>query len=102
MLNLDSLISKSISDACNELFGFRPDEKQISIQSTRAEFKGERTVVVFPFTRLAKKSPEETGEAIGKYLVENQEVVTGYGVVKGFLNLSISDKYWTSALSSAV
>ena len=102
MLHLDSLISQSISDACNELFGFRPDEKQISIQSTRSEFEGERTVVVFPFTRMAKKSPEDTGDAIGKYLVEHQEVVTGYGVVKGFLNLSISDKYWATALSSAV
>ena len=102
MLKLDSLLSKGVSDACLELFGSRPNDNQISIQSTRSEFQGERTVVVFPFTRLAGKSPEATGEAIGTYLVENQDIVTSFGVVKGFLNLSISDEYWTSALSAAI
>jgi arginyl-tRNA synthetase len=102
MLPLDTLISNSVSDACRELFEFRPDEKHISIQSTRSEFRGERTIVVFPLTRMAKKSPEEIGEAIGEYLLKNQKLVTGFGVVKGFLNLSISDEYWASALNSAV
>ena len=102
MLSLDSILSQSISDACLELFGFLPEEKQISIQSTRTEFEGERTLVVFPFTRLAKKSPEATGEAIGEFLLANQKIVTGYGVVKGFLNLKISDEYWASALNAAV
>ncbi len=102
MLSLDSILSQSVSDACLELFGFLPEEKQISIQSTRTEFEGERTLVVFPFTRLAKKSPEATGEAIGEFLLANQKIVTGYGVVKGFLNLKISDEYWASALNAAV
>ena len=69
MLTLDLLLSQSVSDACLELFGFLPEEKQISIQSTRTEFEGERTLVVFPFTRLAKKPPEATGEAIGELAI---------------------------------
>tara|TARA_B110000444_G_scaffold258845_1_gene300857 strand:+ start:700 stop:2496 length:1797 start_codon:yes stop_codon:yes gene_type:complete len=102
MQNLDLLITEAVSNACFTLYGSRPKEKQISVQSTRSEFVGERTVVVFPFTRLAGKSPEDTGTEIGSYLVSNIEDITAFQVVKGFLNLSISDSYWTKALGTAI
>jgi arginyl-tRNA synthetase len=102
MLKIDSIIAQSVADACNELYGSRPELNKISVQSTRSEFEGNRTVVVFPFTRLAGKSPEATGEQIGTYLVENDDNITDFQVVKGFLNLSISDKYWAEALGEAV
>ena len=94
MLQLEKILTQAVSSACNTLYGSRPRETQISIQSTRSEFQGDRTVVVFPFSRLAGKSPEETGKEIGAYLVQQEEIVVDFQVVKGFLNLSISDEYW--------
>jgi len=101
MLNIDSILSDAVSDACDFLFSTRPDNKQISVQSTRPEFIGERTIVVFTFTRFSKKSPEDTGTTLGNHLVEHCEHITAFQVVKGFLNLSISDEYWSSELSRA-
>jgi arginyl-tRNA synthetase len=99
---LDILLTQAVSEACSSLYSSRPNDAQISVQSTRSEFKGDRTVVVFPFTRLAGKSPEETGKEIGAYLVKHEENIVDFHVVKGFLNLSISDEYWAKALSQAV
>ena len=102
MLQLEKRLTEAVSSACNSLYGSRPSDTQISIQSTRSEFQGDRTVVVFPFSRLAGKSPEDTGKEIGAYLVQQEEIIVDFQVVKGFLNLSISDEYWAYALNQAI
>ena len=102
MLRIDSILISSVIEGCSELFGSAPETSQVSVQRTRPEFEGERTVVVFPFTRLSKKSPEDTGSALGEYLVKNCNDIISFQVVKGFLNLSVSDKYWISELNKAV
>ncbi len=102
MLQLENQLTEAVSSACNSLYGSRPSDTQISIQSTRSEFQGDRTVVVFPFARLAGKSPEETGKEIGAYLVKQEKIIVDFQVVKGFLNLSISDEYWAHALNQAI
>jgi arginyl-tRNA synthetase len=102
MLRIDSLLTNAVIEACKELYGSTPDAQQVSVQRTRAEFEGERTIVVFSFVRLAKKSPEATAEEIGTYLQDNISEVTGFQVVKGFLNLCLSDEYWLSELNNAV
>jgi len=102
MLQLEKRLTQAVSSACDSLYGSRPSDAQISIQSTRSEFQGDRTVVVFPFSRLAGKSPEETGKEIGAYLVQQEEIIVDFQVVKGFLNLSISDEYWAQALNRAI
>ena len=102
MLRIDDILTSAVQTGCYELFSSAPDISQISVQRTRPEFEGERTVVVFPFTRLSRKSPEETGTLLGEYIVANCEDVTSFQVVKGFLNLSISDSYWSSELQEAV
>ncbi len=79
-----------------ELFGQEVAELQIQIQPTRKDFEGDLTLVVFPLVRMAKKSPEETAKIIGQTLVDRNEWITAYNVVKGFLNLSISNNYWFS------
>ncbi|QEC52947.1 arginyl-tRNA synthetase [Anseongella ginsenosidimutans] len=66
----------------------------VTLNETRKEFEGDLTVVTFPFTRFSKKSPEETARELGNYLQENYEEVARFNVVKGFLNLVISDRYW--------
>ena len=102
MLRIDDILTFSVLSGCEELFGSAPNAAQISVQRTRPEFEGERTVVVFPFTRLSKKSPEDTGSALGEYIVANCDNVVAYQVVKGFLNLSIRDSYWVQELNDAV
>lgn len=102
MLRIDDILNAAVIAGCSELFGSAPDASQVSVQRTRPEFEGERTVVVFPFTRLSKKRPEDTGTALGEYLVANCDDVVAFQVVKGFLNLSLSDSYWIRELNGAV
>jgi arginyl-tRNA synthetase len=66
----------------------------ISLQQTRKEFEGQVTIVTFPFTKVSRKSPEQTGADIGEYLQNELAEVSGFNVIKGFLNLSISNEYW--------
>ena len=74
-------------------------EKMVQLQKTRSEFEGNLTLVVFPFVKMARKSPEQTGQEIGEYLVANCTAVSKFNVVKGFLNLSIADAAWTDLLA---
>jgi arginyl-tRNA synthetase len=94
MQHLKEQLSIGTAEALHHSFGFVPSSDSISIQFTKKEFDGQLTIVVFPFTRQAKKSPETIAETIGQYLQSKIDVVEGYNVVKGFLNLSIADTYW--------
>lgn len=93
----DKIIQKII-EGVQALYNTAVEEDKIVIQETRKEFEGQITVVTFPFTRFSKKTPEQTGADIGDYLKEHLNDVTDYNVIKGFLNLSISDDYWKSLL----
>ncbi|MFM6982976.1 MAG: arginine--tRNA ligase, partial [Chitinophagaceae bacterium] len=66
----------------------------LKLESTNPDFKGDFTFVCFPFVRLSKKKPEDTAAEIGAFLKETIQQVDGYNVVKGFLNIEISDNYW--------
>jgi arginyl-tRNA synthetase len=96
---VDVLIS-SIQEVLKKLYSQEVLEGQIQIQKTRKDFEGDVTLVVFPLLRVSKKSPEVTGEEIGKALVEKVEQVENFNVVKGFLNLSFTANYWVSELSN--
>jgi arginyl-tRNA synthetase len=74
----------------------------ISLQETRKEFEGQVTIVTFPFTKFSRKSPEQTGVEIGEYLQSNLNEVAAFNVIKGFLNISITNEYWTDQLYSSV
>ncbi|ASU34720.1 arginine--tRNA ligase [Mucilaginibacter xinganensis] len=74
----------------------------INLQETRKEFEGQVTVVTFPFTRFSKKSPEQTGKEIGEFLQSDLKEVSGFNVIKGFLNLSITDHYWINQLYNEI
>ena len=73
---------------------YQADKTNPQFQKTRKEFEGDVTLVVFPLTRVSKKSPEQTADDIGQYLKENEALVSDYNIVKGFLNLSIDNSYW--------
>lgn len=85
-------------DAIDEKWGNPPGEEQVQIQKTRKEFTGDFTVVVFPLLRYSKLSPEETGNVLGKYLIENSALLSDFNVIKGFLNLVVAQQYWKDFL----
>lgn len=89
-----------MASALSELFSYDTESSKINFQRTNKEFQGDFTLVVFPFIKASKKSPEETGKAIGDYLVSNSELVDSYNVVKGFLNLSIKKVKWAEFFTS--
>nr|NQU90240.1 arginine--tRNA ligase [Bacteroidota bacterium] len=91
---IENLLIKRTVDAIGHLYGQNIEEKLVSVQKTRREFEGDLTIVVFPFLRLSKKGPEQTANDLGQFLVENLTEVSKFNVIKGFLNLVISDKYW--------
>jgi arginyl-tRNA synthetase len=74
----------------------------INLQETRKEFEGQVTIVTFPFTRFSKKSPEQTGADIGEFLQSEVSEVSGFNVIKGFLNISLSDSYWLDQLNNTI
>ena len=94
------MLISSIQEVLKELYSQEVSEGQIQIQNTRKDFEGDVTLVVFPLLRGSKKSPEVTGQEIGKALVEKVEQVENFNVVKGFLNLSFTAGYWVSELSN--
>ena len=95
----DIFLASKCKEAIKALYGAEPADGQIQIQSTRKEFEGDYTLVVFPLVRLAHVSPEACAEAIGKWLSENVSEVASYNVIKGFLNISLSPVFWNEALA---
>ncbi len=96
---MNFIITETLS-AIKQLYNEEVAESVVNIQETRKEFEGQITIVVFPIVRLSKKSPEETANAIGEYLLANVEEITAFNVVKGFLNLSIADSYWLALFNN--
>ena len=90
-MNLESRIILAAQNAIEKLYGTRIEANKIPIQQTRKDQKGDYTIVVFGFGGLSKKKPEETAQEIGNFLKENESFITDIEVIKGFLNLIISD-----------
>jgi arginyl-tRNA synthetase len=106
-MNIEALISKAAGEAVKALYGMDATEKTtdstsrlLQLQKTRSEFEGNLTLVVFPFVKAAKKSPEQTAQEIGQYMVDNCPAVEKFNAVKGFLNLSIGDGAWLELLKA--
>jgi arginyl-tRNA synthetase len=92
-------IRTAAAAAIKALYDQSLPDQDIAINTTKPEFEGEYTIVVFTFTKFSRQKPEETGQHIGNYLLQNfPELIAGFNVVKGFLNLSINDKFWIQYL----
>jgi arginyl-tRNA synthetase len=96
-MNLESILRSEVQKALTALFGQSPE--QLQLQPTNQEFEGSHTLVCFPLTKVSKKNPEETAKAVGEFLVQNSNVVSKFNVVKGFLNLVVTDKTWIEVFS---
>jgi arginyl-tRNA synthetase len=90
---MDFIIEAAVK-AVKTLYQIDLDAADVNLQPTRKEFEGQITIVTFPFTKISRKSPEQTGAEIGEYLKSEVKEIAGFNVIKGFLNISMSDAYW--------
>ena len=97
-MDIQGKLKEAALQAIKELYHTEADEKLIQLQKTKREFEGHLTLVVFPLLRISRKKPEETANDLGKYLQQHTELIAGYNVVKGFLNLVIASQAWLSLL----
>ena len=103
-INPEKFLAEKAAEAVRTLYGADLGQSALQVQVTRKEFEGDYTLVVFPLLKVSKASPEATGNAIGAYLTENYAAISGYNVVKGFLNISFSTVFWNglfAAIASA-
>ena len=98
-MNIVSLIAEAVVQAIQALYGAEVTAQQVQVQKTRPEFEGHLTIVTFPFLRVSRKKPEDTGSDIAEWLMQNTDLVAGYNVVKGFLNLVIAPAKWLQLLA---
>ncbi|MBK8292658.1 MAG: arginine--tRNA ligase [Flammeovirgaceae bacterium] len=97
-MNLEQSLRTEIQKAVTALFNQSVD--QLQLQPTNIEFEGSHTLVCFPLTKISKKNPEETARVVGEYLQTHSGLVSKFNVVKGFLNLSISDSVWVKVFEA--
>ena len=98
---IEQTIAQHTANIVNAEFGINIEPSSVQIQKTLKDFEGNLTVVVFPFVKAAKKSPDQTGQFIGEKLMEVCSEITGFNVVKGFLNLEIDSNYYLNFLENA-
>lgn len=97
-VHITNIIQENVGRAVQQLYGETVAPEQVQVSATRKEFEGNYTVVTFPFTKIAKKKPEEIGEELGNYLVAQVNEIQAFNVIKGFLNLVVSDGFWVDFL----
>ena len=97
-MNLDLTLRTEIQKAIAALFN--QSIENLQLQPTNQEFEGSHTLVCFPLTKISRKGPEETAKMVGDYLLANSGIISDYNVVKGFLNLVISDQVWVDVFCS--
>jgi arginyl-tRNA synthetase len=94
MINAQHLLANTVQKALQDLYQI--SETSISFQKTRKEFEGDFTLVTFAYTKQTKKLPEQIGDELGAWLIKNHTEIAAYNVVKGFLNISLSQSFWLS------
>ena len=99
-MNIEKLLTAAVVKAIKALYDTDITADQVQVQKTRPDFKGHLTVVTFPFLRISKKKPEETGEDIAQWLMVNTDLVAAFNTVKGFLNLVIAPAQWLQLLAT--
>lgn len=97
---IEQQLSAAIRSAIQTLYGVAIAPEQAVLQKTKKEFEGHLTLVVFPFLRISKKTPEQTAQEIGEYLLEHEPSVASFNVIKGFLNLTIAGSNWIEMLNA--
>jgi arginyl-tRNA synthetase len=97
-----NFIVEAAVKAVKELYQTDIAAADVNLQQTRKEFEGQVTIVTFPFVKFSRKSPEQTGQEIGTFIQNEVDVVSGFNVIKGFLNIVITDAFWIDQLYSEI
>lgn len=97
-MSLNHILAQATAEAVKNLYGAEVAADTIVPSTTKKEFEGNLTIVVFPFLKASHKRPEDTAQEIGTYLVEHCDAVEKFNVIKGFLNITIKPTFWTSVL----
>jgi arginyl-tRNA synthetase len=97
-MNIENKLQQAIIGAIKTLYSADVDASQITLQTTKKEFRGHYTLVTFPLLKISRKNPEQTAEEIGAHLAEKSPVIADFNVIKGFLNLSIASAVWINLL----
>ena len=95
-------LQQAIAQSLSELYSISATPESIVLQSTKKEFEGDFTLVVFPYVKQARKSPEMVANEIGERVKEKVEEISSFNVIKGFLNFAVADGYWSEFLQSIV
>ena len=98
MMSIDTILAQAAAAAVKELYGVEFPAEKIVPQTTKKEFEGNETIVVFPFLKASRKAPDVTAQEIGEYMLAHCDVVEKFNVIKGFLNITIKPTYWTGVL----
>jgi arginyl-tRNA synthetase len=98
-MSIESILTSAALQAVQNLYNTTLTAQQIQLQSTKPEFEGDLTIVVFPLLKISKKTPEETAKDLGAAIQAATAEVSAFNVVKGFLNLSVSEEYWIKSFS---
>jgi arginyl-tRNA synthetase len=99
---MENILKEKIKEAVRFLYNSEVADDLIQIQETRKDFRGDFTLVIFPLLRFSKNTPEKTCETIGNHLIKDFPSISGFNVIKGFLNLEISDSWWISYFNDMV
>lgn len=97
---IQEIIKHQLAAALNHLYQIEVLDNQIVIENTKPEFEGDYTYVVFSILKQSKKGPEQTAQEIGEYLKINFNQLASFNVIKGFLNMSISNQFWFEFLDN--
>ena len=98
-MKVEDKLTASIIEGVKVLYGQDVPAKMVQLQKTKKEFEGHLTLVVFPFLKMSKKSPEQTAQEIGEYLQQHEPAIANFNVIKGFLNLTIASDVWIELLN---
>ena len=97
-MKIETALATALQKTLSELYNINIEADASLIQPTRKEFEGDLTIVVFPYVKLARKAPDMVAKEIGDKLCSVVDFISGYNVVKGYLNLSIADSFWNEQL----
>ena len=97
-MSIDQILAEATATAVKELYGVDFPAEKIVPQTTKKEFEGNETIVVFPFLKASRKAPDMTAQEIGEHMLAHCEAVEKFNVIKGFLNITIKPSFWTGVL----
>ena len=97
-MSIDQILAEATAVAVKELYGVDFPAEKIVPQTTKKEFEGNETIVVFPLLKASHKAPDVTAQEIGEHMQAHCEAVEKFNVIKGFLNITIKPSFWTGML----